>query len=147
MLLSRSLHAAPPVPRGQGGRGGLAPPSLLSVLVSLQRLKYGCSHSLCGDECHRRHHLHRHIHWRVAPPISRFPRVQVAPFFPYDLSHHSCQAILSPRVVLVVACLLADASCQLRFLPRLYTNPLGCVDSFTSSLEGVGTLVPGSIRS
>jgi len=42
----RTLHAAAPVARR---RRCLAPPSPFSVLVSLHRLKYCCSRSLCTD--------------------------------------------------------------------------------------------------
>jgi len=35
----------------------------------------------------------------------------------------------SCRLVLVIGCLLADASCQSHFQPSLYANPLSCVDS------------------
>jgi hypothetical protein len=74
------------------------------------------------------------------------PGVTCRRYTPSDLGHNCCEALLSPRVVLVVACSQADVSCQSRFLPRLYANPLGCEDSSTGGLEGVGTLGPGSIR-
>ena len=63
-----------------------------------------------GYRCCR--HLHRHIHRRVAAPISRFSCVQVAPLAHSGFAHCFCEASLFSRVVLVVACLFVDASGQ-----------------------------------
>ena len=103
LLSYRPLHAARPV---AGGRRGFPSPSPFSVLVSLHCIRYGCARSLCGDGCRRRRHLHRHVHWHFAPPLSSSFRVQVTPPAPSEFCYHSYEVSL---LVLVVACLLVVA--------------------------------------
>jgi len=133
LLSYRPLHAAPLV---AGGHQGLTPPSPFSVLVSLCRLKYGCTRSLCGILCGHHHNLHCHIHRRVVLPSSSFSRVQVTPPAHSEIDHHFCEASL---VVLVVA---------FSAKPLREPTPLCGFLCATSScgLVVAGTLAPGSIR-
>jgi len=126
MLLYRPLHVAPAL---AGGHPGLAPSSPCSVHISLHRFTSVCPRRLRIDGCHRRHHLHCHIHRRIAPPISSFSRVQVTHSADNDLRHHCCEASLLVLLFLVVACSLADISLQSSFVQSLYANPLRSVDS------------------
>jgi len=147
LLLSRSLHSAPPLPKGPGGRHDLAPPCSLAVLLALHGVKCGCARSLRGDGCHCRRHLHHQIHRHLPPPLCHFCHVQVAPLAHSDVDHPFGEAKLfqgSPRCRVPVGrhvgskAIVTSTLCE----PTDMRGFL-CASS-TGSTDGAGKLPPGS---